>query len=240
MTESLNAIKEIIDNCSESERKALGEYLRKLYPHPLEQTWQIDSNTILTAIERSSDLTKRGVRGIIAEAIFVNQIIPEVTNLGWHNVPIVGDHPYDVLLEKGDRTIRIQVKLQRLLKAKPWLYYPKHYGDEYYVVEVQKTRSGKKKDKATRPYRVGDFDILAVNMHPSSHDWNSFRYTLGAWLLPREADSSLIEIMQPVAATPNDTWTDSLARCLTWYEEAKHHRVLSEVLHRKRSRQEQK
>ena len=50
----------------------------------------------------------------------------------------------------------------------------------------------------TRPYSFRDFDILAVNMHPSSGDWKDFRYTLASWLLPRVNDVSLIEIMQRV------------------------------------------
>ena len=29
---------------------------------------------------------------------------------------------------------------------------------------------------ATRPYRFGEFDILAVSMHPSTNDWNRFMY----------------------------------------------------------------
>ena len=236
MTVSLDAIKKIIDQCSEEERKALGKYLRQLSPHPLERSLKVDADTILTAIERSSDLTKRGIRGIIAEAVFVNQVIPEVAPLGWQNVSSVGtDHPYDVLLKKGDQEVRIQVKLQRSLRNLPWFYYRKHYSDEYYVVEVQKTRGGTKAGRPTRFYRFGDFDLLAVNMHPSSHDWNSFRYTLGAWLLPGDPDSD-IEIMQPVAAIPNSSWTDNFATCLKWFEEAKQHRVLPELLHRKKRR----
>jgi hypothetical protein len=84
---------------------------------------------------------------------------------------------------------------------------------------------------STRPYRFGDFDILAVNMHPSSGNWRNFRYTLASWLLPRLANTGLIEIFQPVAATPNDVWTDDLGSCLIRFEGAKQLCVLSELLH---------
>jgi hypothetical protein len=47
-----------------------------------------------------------------------------------------------------------------------------------YAVEVQKTRSGEKKGQKTRPYRFGDFDILAVNLHPTTGDWKRFVYTV--------------------------------------------------------------
>jgi hypothetical protein len=250
MSESLDAIKQLIDGCTFVDRNSLRTYFRHLLPHPLEREWGIDADVILSAIRRSSDLTKRGVRGIIAEAVFENDVVPSLATHGWDAVPIVGDLSYDALLRKGDLAARIQIKLQRLEKGVPKLYYPKHYEEgSLYVVEVQRTRSGERTSVETlqgshitipataavtvmtRPYRFGDFDILAVNMHPSSGDWKNFRYTLGSWLLPRLKDHSLIEIFQPVAATPNDAWTDDLATCLRWFESGHRYRVLAELLH---------
>ncbi len=58
-------------------------HLRKrLVLHPLESEWDINAETILSAIRRSSDLTLRGIRGIIAEATF------EI--LLFHNWPPLG------------------------------------------------------------------------------------------------------------------------------------------------------
>src|SRR6202012_2597586 len=123
--------------------------------------------------------------------------------------------------------------LQRLDKGAPKLFYENYYGEEFYVVEVQKTRSGEKTTEEavagtgekiertqkttvqTRPYRFSDFDILAVNMHPSTRDWTNFRYTLARWLLPRDQDHALIDIMQPVAKNPTAAWTNDLQECLT-------------------------
>jgi len=252
MSEPLEAISRLIDECSEADRRALKLYLRKLVPHPLEREWSIDADTILSAISRSSDLTKRGVRGIIAEAIFVNEVIPTVAGSGWQPVDLVGDHPYDALLKKGDFTARIQVKLQRLEEGAPKLYYPKHYkSGSLFVVEVQKTRTGERTSKkilpgtgtttiepvtvSTRPYSFGDFDILAVNMHPSSGNWWNFRYTVASWLLPRPTDMGLIEIFQPVAAIPNDVWGDDLTTCLKWFEDGVKLRVLTTLLHLKKT-----
>jgi hypothetical protein len=127
MSESLAAVSKLIDECSEEDRRALKLYLRRLIPHPLEREWGIDADTILSAISRSSDLTKRGVRGIIAEAVFVNEVIPAIAGSGWQPVDFSGNHPYDALLKKGDLAARIQVKLQRLEEGVPKLYYPKHY-----------------------------------------------------------------------------------------------------------------
>ncbi|MGA7886625.1 MAG: hypothetical protein WCA44_12850 [Acidobacteriaceae bacterium] len=255
MSESLEGIKRAIDECSEEDRKALRLYLCKLSPHPLEKEWGIDADTILSAINRSSDLTKRGVRGIIAEAVFVKEVAPTASGAGWQPIDVEGDHPYDAVLKKGSREARIQVKLQRLEKGKPKLYYPNYYQQgSLYVAEVQKTRTGEKTSRGTatedrepditaevtkvetRPYNFGDFDILAVSMHPSSGSWRDFRYTLGSWLLARSSNSKLIEVLQPVAAASNNNWTDDLATCLRWLEEGKEGRVLLERLHPNRPR----
>lgn len=255
MSEPLETIKKLIDDCSEQDLQSLKSYLRDLLPHHLEKEWGIDAETILSAIERSSDLTKRGVRGIIAEAVFVNEIIPNVASSGWHSIPVNGDYPYDALLQKDGRSARVQVKLQRLEEGRPKLYYPKHYEKgSLFVVEVQKTRTGEtRKTKTlpgtntkltttesvtvkTRPYQFGDFDILAVNMHPSSKNWRSFRYTVASWLLPRSTHKNLIEIFQPVASTPNEVWTDDLATCLEWLESGEQRRVLEILPHLKKPR----
>jgi len=83
-----------------------------------------------------------------------------------------------------------------------------------YVVEVQKTKTGERNGEKTRPYRFGDFDILAVNLHPSTGDWKRFVYTVGNWLLPRPQQLGLIEVFQPVRNCPDEYWTDDLGRCI--------------------------
>ncbi len=255
MSESVGTIKKLVAECSVEEQRALKQYLSQLVPHPLEREWGIDADTILSAIRRSSDLTKRGVRGIIAEAVFETAVIPSITATGWVPAALTGNLAYDVRLEKGTTAARIQIKLQRLEKHVPKLYYPEHYEEgSLYVVEVQKTRGGKKKTKTripgtgakveivdettveTRPYRFGEFDILAVNMHPSSGNWKNFRYTVASWLLPRPEDPALIEIFQPVAAIPNHVWTDDLSACLDWYVSGEKRAVLTKILHHPKSR----
>jgi hypothetical protein len=238
MTESLEALKRLIDECTDEDRQALARYLNMfVLRHPLEDEWGVASDTILSAIRRSSDLTKRGVRGIIAEAVFESDVLPTIAPLGWNAGAIPpGDWPYDALLEKAGRSVRVQIKLQRLEAGVPKRYFPKHYPEELFVVEVQKTRTGKKrsgvagateeKALATRPYRFGDFDILAVNMHPATRQWASFRYTVGDWLLPRPSENSLIEVFQPVSLETNNTWTDDLATCLSWFLSGEKKRVL--------------
>jgi hypothetical protein len=67
----------------------------------------------------------------------------------------------------------------------------------------------------TRPYHFGDFNILAVSLHPSTGDWERFVFTVGNWLLPRAKEKNLVEIFQPVPITPD--WTDNLPQCIEWF-----------------------
>ena len=249
MSEALEAAKEILVQCTDEERSALFAYLRDRLPrHPLEQEWGVDSEIILSAISRSSDLTKRGVRGIIAEAIFERNVLGRLSE--WEVIRFTGDNPYDFLIRpttSGQAQVRIQVKLQRMRQQQPMLASQanRHYPADMYVVEVQKTRGGVdlQTNEETRPYRFGEFDILAVNMHPSTRDWNRFLYTVSGWLIPRSPNASLIEIFQPVSQIPNECWTDDLETCLTWLSMGVQRRILDidpKLLMRRRRKQNRK
>jgi hypothetical protein len=228
MTNKIDEINLLLMDLTEDEKQSVADSLKNsMSVHPLCKEWNIDANTIISAIARSSDLTKRGVRGIIAEAVFDTKIIPSIHHAsGWVKSEIAQeDLAYDALLHRDGIQARIQVKLQRLEKGKPKYFHTKIFGEKFYVVEVQKTRSGTKTEKGkdkvkkvkTRPYRFGEFDILAVNMHPSTGNWQEFRYTLSDWLFARKADKSLIEVMQPISETSNDDWTTDLNLCLDWF-----------------------
>lgn len=224
MTEKITRIKELIESLSAEELNSLASYLREKLPrHSLEDKWDISHYLILDAIARSQDITQRGVRGVIAEAVFASDILPKVH--GWSAIELKGDHPFDFKIQRlaDHRELTIQVKLQRTEKGKP--LSRKIFGHGNYIVEVQKTRSGtkrKSKEEAspapekTRPYKFGDFDILAVNMQPSTGLWTRFMYTVSSWLIPRAGDKSLIEIMQPVNSQRSNFWTDSINECIEW------------------------
>ena len=77
-------------------------------------------------------------------------------------------------------------------------------------------RSAPTAPEKSRPYQFGDFDIIAVNMQPSTSDWARFMYTVGSWLMPRTGDKKLIEIMQPVNGNRSDVWTDNIKECIGW------------------------
>jgi len=214
----------LIEQASEDERRIILAYIRERVPiHPLEGEWNTTAEEILTAIARSADITLRGMRGILAEAIFEKRLIPQVEANGWEAVKVVGEQSYDFLLQRGQAQVKIQVKLQRRENGVPKEYASRSRAGlkcptgTIHVVEVQKTRGGEIDGEKTRPYRFGDFDILAVNLHPSTGDWERFAFTVGSWLLPRKGDATLIEIMQPVCATPDEYWTDDLGTCIEWF-----------------------
>ncbi len=209
---------------AEDERRIILAYLRARIPlHTLETEWSTTAEEILTAITRSSLLTLRGIRGILAEAVFEKRFLPGLERGGWQAVKIVGDQAYDFLVRRGETQVRIQVKLQREERGEPKRYAARSRAalncqpGTIYVVEVQKTRSGERAGEKTRPYRFGDFDVLAVNLHPATGSWDRFAFTVGSWLLPRKTDPNLIQIFQPVPIAPHEYWTGDLGRCIEWF-----------------------
>jgi hypothetical protein len=202
---------QFLKDLTSEERLELFKLLRKETPiHALETELNTQAEVILEAMARSSDLTMRGIRGIIAEAAFLVEVLQKLD--GWKVGNIAGNTAYDFLIEDTIGRITIQVKMQRREKGEPLIRGKK------FVVETQKTRRGK--DAAgedTRPYRFGEFDILAVSLYPATNNWSRFAYTVGTWLRPRTHSPHLLEVLQPVAWTPNDDWTDNLETCIEWF-----------------------
>lgn len=220
----------LLDDLPTDDQRLVLAHLRKLHPiHEIEADWGVPAEVILEAIARSSDLSQRGVRGLIAEAYFETCVLPLLTD--WEDVsPPPGNVAYDFAVKKGERVARIQVKTQRRKAGRPMKANEGYsrLSSDFYVVETQKTRAGKDSDGGdTRPYRFDDFDILAVNMEPATGDWREFRYTLARWLIPRDDDPALILKFQPVPLEPNDDWTDSLTTCLGWLEGDAEKRIAS-------------
>lgn len=228
MSDPLAEIKERILARPDADQRELLGWLRQKHPiHELEAEFGAPAEVILEAISRASDLSRRGVLGLIAEASFKVSILDRLE--GWTDVDIVGDTSYDFLIRCAEREVRIQVKRQRLERGKP-----KHYPGckAQYVAETQRSRTGKdrKTGEDTRPYRFGDFDVLAVCMQPVTGDWTNFRYTPAAWLVPRTDKPDRIKTLQPVSLEPNQDWTDSLATCLRWLDEDREHTIAERTL----------
>ncbi len=213
---------EEIDSLAPAEKQLLFSQLRKSQMlHSLESEWNTSAEAILEAIRRAPDITQRGVRGILAEAIFCTQVLPAGMPAGWKDTMPPGDHAFDSRISNGDRHIRIQVKLQRQKEKTPMLgknaVKSLGFSDACYVVETQKTRAGKKDGEDTRPYRFDEFDILAVSLAPSTKDWTKFRYSLTRWLLPEPKAPALINKFQPVPKDENQDWTNSIETAISWF-----------------------
>lgn len=217
-TDAFPQIQAILEGLSPDDRRAALATLRKTYPiHRLEVEWNVGADVILEAIARAPDLTQRGVRGVLAEAVCKTEVIDRLA--GWEDATPEGNQPFDFRIRRAREEVTIQVKLQRKQAGLPMQADQAAglAGADLYVVETQRTRAGRDRSGAsTRPYRFGEFDILAVCMEPATRDWSQFRYTVARWLVPRSDDPQLIAVYQPVSLEPNDDWTDQLETCLNW------------------------
>ncbi|MEO8353133.1 MAG: hypothetical protein ABI680_15490 [Chthoniobacteraceae bacterium] len=191
----------LLAKCSDPQRRKVFAILRKTIPiHPFETTMNVKAEVILEGLARAPDLTIRGIRGIVGEATFALEVADRLK--GWKDVTPAGNHSYDTALADANGTIRVQVKMQRRKNFEPLLR------GGVGVVEVQRTRTGTRQGVATRPYRFGEFDILAVCMEPSHGRWNSFLYVPERWLLLRPENSELVMILQPLSLQPDEIWTE--------------------------------
>ena len=213
-------IKRLLSQCSPEQRHEIFRHLRKEFSiHPLEAQLNTEAEVILEAIHRAGGLTLRMMKGVIAEAAFEVEVVERLH--GWRNTTPAGDLPYDFRLEDDQGAVRVQVKLQRSKENRPMPANKanKRFPADRYVVETQKTRGGthKKTGSSTRPYRFGEFDLLAVAMHPSTSRWDTFLYTVAAWLLPGRTDPAAILKFQPVPSAPDDDWTDNFNAAVKWF-----------------------
>lgn len=218
--EHVALIKDLLSKCSVEERYVLFKGLRAEHQiHEFEQVIGAPAEMILEAIHRAPELTRRMLRGVIADAAFFEFIVPLLYKFGWKDATPVGNFSYDYKLEDTGGPVTVQVKLQRSEKGSPAVKDGLRYGFDptVFMVETQKTRGGTgDDDKQTRPYRYGEFDILAVSMQPSTGKWNRFMYTVGRWLIQRKNPDE-IATMQPVAMTPNVFWTDDFNIAAQWF-----------------------
>ncbi|MEO8069065.1 MAG: hypothetical protein ABI599_15315 [Flavobacteriales bacterium] len=219
MSDRVKEILALLEQCTEEQQRAVLAELRKRFPiHRVESTLNTPAEMFLEAIAKDEKgLTFRMIRGVIAERAFATQVIEKL--VGWTAMPITGDNAYDYVLDDGKGPVTVQVKLQRSENFVAMTAYQakRSFPKDMWVVETQKTRAGKNsKTDNTRPYRYGEFDIIAVAMQPSTGDWSKFMYCVSTWLRPDPKDNSRISTFQPVAMHPNDIWTDSFEQCVAW------------------------
>lgn len=221
--DTLRAVRELLSQCSPEERAAVFKELRAAHSiHPYEAVVGAPAEMILEAVYRAPELTRRMLRGVIADAAFRTFVVAAIGTRGWRDVTPEGNFAFDYSVDDGQGPITIQVKLQRSERGAPVIRHGTRYGfdGEVFMTETQKTRTGTDGDEnQTRPYRYGEFDVLAVSMQPSSGKWDSFMYTLGRWLLPGKIAGE-VATLQPVTKTPGDFWTDDFEVAARWFRQA--------------------
>jgi hypothetical protein len=223
MSIHIDEIKRLLSMCTPAEREEIFRYLREeIAIHPLEQILHSKAEVILEALHKAGGVTLRMIPGVIAELAFGVEVVQRLA--GWETLPRgSGETAYDFHLRDRSGPVRVQVKLQRSKQNSPLTIAggPKRFRTlpaDMFVVETQKTRAGTKKGTgiSTRPYRYGEFDLLAVSLYPSTKKWDVFMYTVADWLVPDEKDGTLIFKYQPVASSPNEDWTSDFEAAVAW------------------------
>lgn len=219
-SESLAAIRDLIAMCTREEQEELFRELRRNHViHEFEQIVGAPAEMILEAVHRAPELTRRMLRGVIADAAFRTVVVPLVAQQGWRDVTPEGNFAYDYVMEDSLGKVSVQVKLQRSERGRPVIKSGARFGfdGDVFMVETQKTRTGNDDQGAkTRPYRYGEFDVLAVSLQPSTGDWGQYMYTLGRWLLPGRGDNEMATL-QPVAMASNEFWTNDFSTVARWF-----------------------
>lgn len=216
---NLDDVRELLARCSAEQQATIFNDLRQHHLiHEFENVIGAPAEMILEAVHRAPELTRRMLRGVIADAAFRTFVVPSVEVSGWRDVTPIGNYAYDYVMDDGQGPITVQVKLQRSARGAPVVDRGSRYGFEgdVFTTETQKTRTGTNGDEKTRPYRYGEFDILAVSMQPSTGQWDRFMYTLGHWLLIGKNPNEMAT-KQPVAMVPNDYWTDDFETAASWF-----------------------
>lgn len=221
MSESvLDAIRGLLAKCTSEERSVVFRDLRATYAiHEFEAIIGAPAEMILEAVHRAPELTRRMLRGVIADAAFRTFTVAALAPDGWRDVTPAGNFAYDYVLDDGEGPVSVQVKLQRSERGTPVVKGGKRFlfDADVFMTETQKTRTGTDGDEnQTRPYRYGEFDVLAVSMQPSTGKWDRFMYSLGRWLLPGKKSGELATL-QPVAQVPNEFWTDDFGIAASWF-----------------------
>lgn len=218
--DNLVAIRDLLTQCSPAEQEILFRELRQSHMiHEFEGVIGAPAEMILEAVHRAPELTRRMLRGVIADAAFRTFVVSAVKEKGWRDVTPEGNFAFDYMMEDALGQVSVQVKLQRSERGAPVVKDGARFGfaGRVFMTETQKTRTGNDGDgEKTRPYRYGEFDVLAVSMQPSTGKWNQYMYTLGRWLLMGKGENEMATL-QPVAMEPNEFWTDDFAEVATWF-----------------------
>jgi hypothetical protein len=214
MRRSVNAIKQLLEECSDEDR----------------DQWKSHAQTVLEAV-RASHPTRRGVKGAVAAAFFASTALPASVQAGWTLVSSADRRrPSQFEIEKDGRIARVLISALQVEAGKP-LRQASERREPVYVSRlprrplIDRTVRGANQAERDRPQKpVGergwletDFDVLAVNLQPVTRNWSDFRYTLSHSLTPSQSNPPMIGDLQPVPLHPSGAWAADLVTCLEWY-----------------------
>src|SRR5688572_31953629 len=118
--ERFAATRDLLAKCSAEEREWLFRELRQQHTiHEFERIIGAPAEMILEAVHRAPELTRRMLRGVIADAAFRTFVVPALEPKGWRDITPEGNFAYDYKLNDGGGPITVQVKLQRSEKGAP-------------------------------------------------------------------------------------------------------------------------
>lgn len=168
--------------------------------HPLEAALNASGWAILTAIERQR-MSVINVKGQLAE-YYLNEYLASreadkaIDSFAWRS-----ESPdFSVVVEGREYTI--ECKNVRKASGK---------GVDSLWVETQRTRGGKKKGEDTRPYRVSDFDVLAVALFNRTGKWD-YWFVAARNLKARPENKFFLAVRQDMPEQPDKKWhTDVLS-----------------------------
>ncbi|MES2226646.1 MAG: hypothetical protein V4540_02610 [Pseudomonadota bacterium] len=93
---SLVAIRELLAQCTAEEQAVLFRELRARHLiHEFEEVIGAPAEMILDAVHRAPELTRRMLRGVIADAAFRQFAVLPLAALGWRDITPVGNFAFD-------------------------------------------------------------------------------------------------------------------------------------------------
>ena len=100
--ENLAAIRALLAQCSPEEQATLFRELRTRHRiHEFEEVIGASAEMILEAVHRAPELTRRMLRGVIADAAFRLLVVPQLAKSGWRDMTPIGNFAYDYMLDDG-------------------------------------------------------------------------------------------------------------------------------------------
>ena len=99
---NLATLRKLLTQCSAQEQAALFRELRAVHQiHEFETVIGAPAEMILEAVHRAPELTRRMLRGVIADAAFRTFVVPGLEAHGWRDVTPEGNYAYDYKIDNG-------------------------------------------------------------------------------------------------------------------------------------------